>query len=531
MYLVVAPLYFLLVGYWEKKERQALHLVAATQASKSLASYYAHRLKYFGQISDLLLTRSAGDKQREPDIASLLDEVSAQLSSNLSKLGIALVDSAGEQAMASGTELASETTLALSLSARLRDQPISVVKCNPDCALYVALPPPAKSTYGLVAAVSMEHFLEDVHQTTGAALVLAASGSGDFAVAPGPLELPPGYGLYFSPKNPPYPLTPSRPYAGTFSALFLFGPLTLMGLFALLLGGRFSRLSALSESLPDLASGNELLFVQKMARLRSRFPDELDDLASQLSQVALQLLQFRTTESTQLAERVRAQEQSLAVTARAELAAHYTRASEEERGVLACELHDELGQLLTALRLDLRLVAQALAENPEALQRVTAMSAAVSSAQATLERTLETLRPAVLETQGLVDGLQGLLDSWKQRAQSCTLTFSYAGDPSKMDSAISATLYRVAQEGVTNAIRHASPSQLSVTLDCTAPDSVSLTVNDNGAGFDPTQTTGRHGLRGMRERVAAFGGELGLHTIPGEGTQLTAKLPLDPGSV
>ena len=207
-----------------------------------------------------------------------------------------------------------------------------------------------------------------------------------------------------------------------------------------------------------------------------------------------------------------------------ELSRHLLTAREDERHRLARDLHDELGALLTAAKLDVaRIKTRIAATTPEANDRLVHLNEMLNNGIALKRRIIEDLRPSSLGNLGLAAALGILVRDFEKRAEikvSCSL------QTVKMSAAGELTVYRLVQEALTNIIKYAKASSVQVTL--AAHDGVAIiSVSDDGAGFEPgLQKTSGHGLLGMRYRVEAEGGNLQLTSTPGQGTRIGATLPL-----
>jgi two-component system sensor histidine kinase UhpB len=198
---------------------------------------------------------------------------------------------------------------------------------------------------------------------------------------------------------------------------------------------------------------------------------------------------------------------------------------EDERRHLARELHDQMGQALTALKIDLQ-ATQRLEERTDIVRRLDDSIAALERLlQQARQLSLE-LRPPLLDDLGLVPALRWYLD---QQAQRAGLRVEFFADPAleRVDAAIETACFRVAQEALTNVLRHARAQTVSVELHRTA-EALHLMVRDNGIGFDVVTAQQRSslGLHGMRERVALVGGELDCKSAPGRGTEVHAFFPV-----
>jgi signal transduction histidine kinase len=200
---------------------------------------------------------------------------------------------------------------------------------------------------------------------------------------------------------------------------------------------------------------------------------------------------------------------------------------EAERRHLARELHDEIGQALTAAKISLQ---SAMSDTGAAL------TARLQETISILERLLGqvrqisiNLRPSMLDDLGLVPALRTLLDQQGSRA-SVTVRFFEENVPKDLDPKIQTTCFRIAQEAITNAVRHANATQIDVDLRC-EKRKLRLLIRDNGIGFDVgsvrAQTAGL-GLVGIKERAALVGGRARIVSSSNKGTTIEIHLPLTP---
>ncbi|HEX2078500.1 MAG TPA: PAS domain-containing protein [Longimicrobium sp.] len=232
-----------------------------------------------------------------------------------------------------------------------------------------------------------------------------------------------------------------------------------------------------------------------------------------------------------LTEEVRERERAEA--ARNEVLRRLVTAEEEERRRISRELHDQMGQLVTALQLGLRALEQDGAAGQggriRELERL-----ADRIAREMQHRALE-LRPPALDNLGLRLALQGYLEEWGAR-HGVECDFHPVGvDGDRFAPEVETTLYRVVQEGLTNVLKHAGASCVSLVLEHRG-GWVSAILEDDGAGFQvdavlaSPEKAGRLGLRGMRERLLLVGGTLEVESVPGKGTTLFARIPLGGGN-
>jgi len=213
------------------------------------------------------------------------------------------------------------------------------------------------------------------------------------------------------------------------------------------------------------------------------------------------------------------------------LSQKYVLAQEEERRSLARELHDEFGQCLNAIKLD----ATAIRNHPGAPPQELAASAQaiidVSSRVYDVTRGLmERLRPVGLDELGLADALRHLVSEWQRRNPGVRCTIELAGELDGFGEQLNITAYRVIQECLTNVARHARASAVQIRLERApgAVDELRLCVSDDGSGISPGAKRTGLGLAGVRERVAALGGELEIRDRAPHGVEVRARIPLGP---
>jgi two-component system sensor histidine kinase UhpB len=209
-------------------------------------------------------------------------------------------------------------------------------------------------------------------------------------------------------------------------------------------------------------------------------------------------------------------------TERRESARRELLAQESERRRVAAELHDEIGQSLTAFMLDLeRTIAEAPPTQREALIRWRDMAARLLD---DVRRLARTLRPEVLDELGLGPALTNLCDRLSAQT-GVDIDVSRSGELPALGPDVQLVIYRVTQESLTNVVRHADADRAEVLL--TADDGrVELRVTDNGAGLPELAAEG-NGIRGMRERAVLVGGRLSVRRAPDGGTRVSLDIPLD----
>ena len=225
-----------------------------------------------------------------------------------------------------------------------------------------------------------------------------------------------------------------------------------------------------------------------------------------------------------ITERVIAQE----AIRRAQLFTRLVLAQEDERRRIARELHDQLGQHLTALRLTLETLKSLAVDRPDVVNHVRALQDLAEQLDRDIAFRVWELRPAVVETLGLGAALTEYVGNWSKRfgIDARLRLNAPPGEPPSVETAT--TIYRLAQEALNNVVKHAQSARVDVILEH-AHDSVSLIIEDNGIGFDPSAIDaagGGFGLIGMRERTALAGGHLQIESAAGRGTTVILRLPL-----
>ncbi len=209
----------------------------------------------------------------------------------------------------------------------------------------------------------------------------------------------------------------------------------------------------------------------------------------------------------------------------AELATHLQNVREDERGHLARELHDELGALLTAAKLDVARLKSRLAGNlPEASERLEHLTRTLNTGIALKRRIVEDLRPSSLSHLGLVASLEILAREFEERSG---LAITTSLESVELGGAAQLTVYRLVQESLTNIAKYANATKVEIRLN-DFERFITVAVKDNGQGFNVDSISpGSHGLAGMRHRVEAAGGKLTLTSAQAQGTQVGAVLPKD----
>ena len=226
------------------------------------------------------------------------------------------------------------------------------------------------------------------------------------------------------------------------------------------------------------------------------------------------------------ANRVREAERREAL--RGELYRRVVGAQETERQRIARELHDETGQSLTAIGMGMRAVGGTLRTDPEkATQRLRELENLVDRSLNELQRLIADLRPSHLDDLGLPAALRWYAGEVQSRT-TLKIAVEVFGEPRPLPGAVNTALFRIAQEALTNVVRHAGADNARVRLRF-GETGLELQVTDDGRGFDPRPIPGRErpswGLLGIEERATLLGGTARIRSRPGEGTQVDVSVP------
>lgn len=208
-----------------------------------------------------------------------------------------------------------------------------------------------------------------------------------------------------------------------------------------------------------------------------------------------------------------------------ELSAHLEDVREEERKRIAREIHDELGQVLTALRMDVSLARMNFGEsNPPLMKRLQSMTEMVDRTIKIARHVTSSLRPAALDL-GIIAALEWLVEEFIGHAGiSCELVLE--DSHISLNEPMATAVFRIVQESLTNIARHAAATQVEIMVAHTN-GRLCIEISDNGIGFDSQATTHKSfGLVGMRERIAILQGEFILDSKPGHGTRIRVCLPV-----
>lgn len=275
------------------------------------------------------------------------------------------------------------------------------------------------------------------------------------------------------------------------------------------LGRGFRPIDSILQGLEGIEQGN----------YRLRLPEfklpELSRISSKFNLMA-EVLQKSQEENRYLTQR------SLAI-------------QEDERRKLAYELHDELGQSITAIKAVATSIEQQSSRGDELTRESAETIINLSSRMYDVAKNMmQQLRPPALDELGLRTALQDMIDDWNARHQDIFCYFSFSGDVDGLGEQVDINIYRIVQESLTNIIKHAGATTVKINLQEITDggqidnDSklVELDIEDNGMGFQATDVQKGLGLMGMRERAQALNGSFNIETEPGKGTRIRVTIPL-----
>ena len=211
-----------------------------------------------------------------------------------------------------------------------------------------------------------------------------------------------------------------------------------------------------------------------------------------------------------------------------ELASHIQDAKEEERLRIAREIHDEIGSLLTAIKIDLIWLNQRLPkDNPLLLDKASAISALVERTITSASNLAESLRPGFLDSLGFIAAIEIEAQAFSSRSGVCC-TIIKSQEEIELPETHAISLFRIFQETLNNIMKHAQAKNAQVEI-VKGPDHLELVIADDGVGFSDNARNKPHsfGLRGIHERVAHLGGTVKISSNPNSGTQIAIFIPLE----
>ncbi|GAB4125440.1 MAG: hypothetical protein Fur0040_07720 [Sideroxydans sp.] len=208
-----------------------------------------------------------------------------------------------------------------------------------------------------------------------------------------------------------------------------------------------------------------------------------------------------------------------------ELSAHLQDVREQERIAIAREVHDDLGSLLTATRLEVAWLISKLGDLPALQEKARAIEELVDKCTRSASTIARNLRPSALDTFGLAAAIENEIREFSQRT-GIACQFQCSEEKIEAAPQVAISVFRILQEALANITKHARASQVQVAL-TNSPDCIDLVVRDNGCGIRDADRAKPHsfGLRGIFERVAHFGGDITLQSAPDQGTTLSVCIP------
>jgi len=210
------------------------------------------------------------------------------------------------------------------------------------------------------------------------------------------------------------------------------------------------------------------------------------------------------------------------------LTQHMAEAQEGERRHLARELHDELGQCLTAIKTDAVLIRNRTQETePKVFTSAQAIIDVASHIYDVVHNMITRLRPSPLDDLGLVPTLEESISAWQQRQEDINFKLSLSGELNNLSEAMNMTIFRIVQESITNAVRHAAAAEIAISVK-NEDGAIDISIIDNGKGMEVQDfhSDVDFGLLGMRERAHSLGGEFKLTSALGDGVSIHITLPL-----
>ena len=203
--------------------------------------------------------------------------------------------------------------------------------------------------------------------------------------------------------------------------------------------------------------------------------------------------------------------------------AETTRAAERTR--IARELHDELAQWLTALKMDVSWIRSHLPQSEtQLIGKADRMKGVVDNTIAAMRRIAADLRPVMLDDLGLMPAIENLLHDLSERT-GIQVSLTGSAELEALREPLVTAVYRMVQEALTNVARHSGATRVRVALEI-ADERLALSIRDNGSGFNPDPNRKSFGVLGIRERARTLGGDAHIHTPPGGGTEVEIEVPL-----
>ncbi len=256
-----------------------------------------------------------------------------------------------------------------------------------------------------------------------------------------------------------------------------------------------------------------------LSRYREQLEEQVQERTHELIE-ANEKLNLEVAERKKKARELRVTAEKLRM-----LSSHLQTVREEERRRIALEVHDDLGQELTVFKMNLKALEKRGREDERFKERVQDLSKAIDGIIHSVRKIASELRPAVLDDLGLDAALEWQMQVFSEKS-GIESGFSTQVDSDAIDSDLATALFRISQEALTNVARHSGASRVEVRL-FSQGEGLIMTVKDNGRGIMEKELTGTSslGLLGMKERASAFGGEVEINGVKGEGTTITVRIP------
>lgn len=213
------------------------------------------------------------------------------------------------------------------------------------------------------------------------------------------------------------------------------------------------------------------------------------------------------------------------------LASHLQSVREEERATIARELHDELGQILTSVKMNLMMMSKQVIQEDESFDKtifeseIQSMNEMIEHSIKRLKKLISELRPEVLDNLGLIPAIEWLVGQFISRS-GIKLNFSHQVKNINLPKETQLNIYRIIQESLTNVLRHSGATEVNLNI-LDSEDNLCIVVSDNGKGFYPEKLDPLHsiGITGMKERALTFGANFRIDSSPGSGTKVLLSVP------
>ncbi len=213
------------------------------------------------------------------------------------------------------------------------------------------------------------------------------------------------------------------------------------------------------------------------------------------------------------------------------LASHLQSVREEERAAIARELHDELGQILTSVKMNLMMMSKQVIQEDESFDKtifeneIQSMNEMIEHSVRRLKKLISELRPEVLDNLGLIPAVEWLVEQFISRSG---IKVNYSPKIKNIDLPKDKQLniYRIIQESLTNVLRHSQANEINLNI-FESDNNICIEIKDNGRGFSPDNLDPLHsiGITGMKERALTFGAKLKIESLPGSGTSVLLSVP------